>query len=193
MATSKGSTVDGAPRSDTRQLGEDDEPVGSSRKLKESSDVPIRQKASIKCETSTLYVSNLHPRITETHLELLFKTYGEITRVYFVRKRSDFGTVGFAFVEYKSINSAKLAIEKVDGRSLLGKFLVVRPAHNRKRPDVGRCGVDRTSNGVSTEKASDVVKSGDIKLINKHRYAVESKIEAVKRAIEDARKKRRID
>jgi len=199
IACAKGSAANATPSNEKRQPREvkvgDFAFRSSTAKSKESSVVVLRRKASVQCDTSTLYVSNLHSRITESHLELLFKAYGEITRVYFVRKRNDFADsgrnindpVGFAFVEYKSIHSAKLAIEKIDGRSLLGRFLVVRPAHNRK------VGVDRNSNIGSTGKVGDVMKSGDIKLIKKHRYDVENKIEAVKKAIEDARKKRRTD
>jgi len=169
-----------------------------------------QQDIAVQCDTPTIYVSNLHPRVAETHLELLFKSYGEITRVSLVRRRGGSG-VGtgsgnsrdrraysghsrrnmmentmnytYAFISFKCVDSARLAIEKINGRSLLGKCLIVRPAHDHH--------TNTTNEKISVDKASlQTTKKQKTATIEKEKLSVETKISAIKRAIADAKKKR---
>jgi hypothetical protein len=153
----------------------------------------LHHPIAIKCNTPTLYVSNLHPRITETHLELMFKPYGEIARVFFARSGGGTGSAaqkgqdnsrvqrstqkGYAFVEYKTVNAAKIGIEKLDGRLLLGRNVLVRPAHSKQNSD------DRENNDGSTTSEKN-------RQVRKQKYEVQNKIEALKRAIAESKKKR---
>lgn len=130
--------------------------------------------------SNALFVDNLHPRIGDLHLTKLFKPYGEIKRIIRrgnqdsvsvfndrinakerVCSKSRQQSKGYAIVEYKHAQSAQMAIARIDGRQLLGKTLVVRLF----RP---KCSSDPRKKEFS---------------------AVQSKIDAVKRAIEQ--KKRR--
>jgi len=141
-----------------------------------------RQSLSTKCDTTTLYVNNLHPRLSEAHLEKLFQPFGEIIRIHIAKSQSPSGQPNrhrYAFVEYKQLESAKVAIQKIDGRSLLGNFLVVRPAINKNN-----------SSGYISGKG-DKLETSDKRLIRKETRDVENKIQAIKRAI--AENKRRKD
>ena len=144
---------------------------------------------SIVCDTPSLFVGNLHPRLSDLHLEKLFRPYGELLRIHIVTgsppaetSRSRSGATpkqppkhfaqsqkprGYAFVEYKSVASAKLAISRLNGRQLLGKPLAVRPSHRKPNETAG------AKNPNSTRKEC---------------AALESRIEAVKKAIEQKKK-----
>ena len=135
-----------------------------------------------KCQTSTLFVGGLHPRVADAHLQKLFQPYGKVTRVFQVRHKE--GSLegqpkGYAFVEFEIADSARAAIRRVDGRSLLGRTLLVRPAHDRTEGSTAEVGSERTD-GVS--------KVGDARSIRREKSEVESKIEAVKRVIAEKRK-----
>jgi RNA recognition motif-containing protein len=134
--------------------------------------------------------------VGDLHLQKLFSPYGSISRIHIVTHKP--GTVpthdnphaksrspskhafgsqqskGYAFVEYSTVAAARLAISRLDGRSLLGKQLVVRPARWQKI-DGATCGSSETK-PVSTEEAKRQYKS------------VQSKIESVKKALEQKKK-----
>lgn len=82
--------------------------------------------------TDTIYVSNIHPRIAEVHLQKLFGRFGEIQRVHIVRKHAP--KHSFAFIKFSSPRVAKLAIEKTNGQKLLEMSLCVKFAYNRMDP-----------------------------------------------------------
>lgn len=157
------------------------------------------QERNISCDTSSLFVGGLHPRISDLHLQKLFSPYGEIVRINIVthnpssthstnsHSKSAGATKykaglqqskGYAFVEYKSIESARMAMSRVDGRQLLGRSLAVRPSR-RKHSDVGGLG------SAATGKADTKVSAEEAK---REFNSVQSKIEAVKRAIEQKKK-----
>ena len=147
---------------------------------------PANYATAVKCDTPSLFVGNLHPRISDLHLEKLFKPYGELLRIHIVTGSPPTETSkpraaqkqppkhfslsqkprGYAFVEYKTVESAKWAISRLNGRQLLGKSLAVRPSH-RKQNESG-----------AKNPTSD----------RKEYAALESRIEAVKKAIEQKKK-----
>eukprot|EP01083_Nonionella_stella_P279371 950403_1 len=168
------------------------------------------------CTSPTLYVSNLHHRISEPHLQKLFQRFGEIHRVVMIRrsgtgvnvnantkagrgrgghhsnskrekqgrypKHEDSG-YSYAFVEFKSIQVARTAMEKVNGVSLLGKQLVVKSAHgtssssSSSRQGAGVDGDELGKDGIgSTPSMKDV---------RKQKNDVENKIDALKRALKE--------
>jgi RNA recognition motif-containing protein len=155
--------------------------------------------ASIPCDTTNLFVGGLHPRVGDLHLQKLFSPYGSINRIHMVTHKSGavpshdnpcaksrtpskhaFGSQqskGYAFVEYSTVEAARLAISRLDGRSLLGKTLVVRPAKRQKLD----CATGSSANisevrPVSAEEAQKEYRS------------VQSKIASVKRALEQKKK-----
>merc|ERR1719330_645842 len=86
--------------------------------------------------TSTCFVGSLHPRLTDAHLYKLFQKYGPVRNVF--RCSHTEGPrrgqpKSYAFVEYCDIETAAIAIGKLDGVKLLGKCLVVRPAERKEK------------------------------------------------------------
>lgn len=150
--------------------------------------------SAVSCETSTLFVGGLHPRIGDLHLQKLFTPYGVIVRSNIVSQNpSDLKhnnaakyttglqqSKGFAFVEYTSIESARLAISRLNGRQLMGRTLAVRPSRKRTS-DFVRGGIGGGEAGKSGPKVS-------VEEARREYSAVQCKIEAVKRAIEQKQK-----
>mmetsp|Transcript_20616 Transcript_20616/g.37253 ORF Transcript_20616/g.37253 Transcript_20616/m.37253 type:complete len:259 (+) Transcript_20616:127-903(+) len=162
----------------------------------ESQQSPQRSAISPpSCDTTSLFVGGLHPRIADLHLQKLFSPYGEIVRINIVTHNPNDSnkshvhsksaaskkymaglnqSKGFAFVEYRNVESARLAISRLDGRQLMGRSLAVRPSR-RKTSDIvaGR--------GADSGKAGSKVTAEEAR---REYGAVQSKIDAVKRAIE---------
>ena len=158
---------------DTKKMGDSTKPAAG--------DAPIAATSSAadavasKCQTATLFVGNLHPRIGDAHLTKLFSPYGTLNRVSLVKNGASGQPKGYAFVEFNNVESARMAIRRVDGRVLLQKALAVRPAHEK---------TGSAANNDDGDKSSDTgVK--DKRQVRKEKSEVLSKIEAVKRAIEE--------
>ena len=146
--------------------------------------------AAASCDTNSLFVGGLHPRIGDLHLQKLFSPYGEIVRISIVtHNKNDYKpnkyatslqqSKGYAFVEYTNIESARLAIARLNGRMLMGRSLAVRPSR-RKMADVAR-----SSGGGDSGKGTTQITAEEAR---REYGAVQSKIEAVKRAIEQKKK-----
>lgn len=155
----------------------------------------------VKCDTNTLFVGELHPRIGDLHLQKLFSPYGKVVRIHIVsHKSNDFPkhqnnnnhsrtaiptkyttglqqSKGYAFVEYTNIGSARLAMSRLDGRQLMGRSLAVRPSRKRMN--------DQGSGGGGEKTGTKAVSVEDTR---REYTAIQSKIEAVKRAIEQKNK-----
>ncbi len=181
-ATSAPDTADDGP-SPKRQRTDADTKKSSdiSNKPVAAGDAPIAATSSAaeavasKCQTATLFVGNLHPRIGDAHLTKLFSPYGTLNRVSLVKNGASGQPKGYAFVEFNSVESARMAIRRVDGRVLLQKALAVRPAHEKTGSAANNDNGDKSSGtGVNDKRQA-----------RKEKSEVLSKIEAVKRAIEE--------
>ena len=135
-------------------------------------------KAASECNSNCLFVGGLHSRIQEVHLSKLFSPYGEIVSIKIVTN-NPYGSgqltttesKGYAFVEYTTVEEARLAISRLDNRQLLGRTLTIRPSR-RKMNELSR-GETKDLSAAEAKRAAS---------------SVESKIEAVKRAIEQKKK-----
>jgi len=80
-----------------------------------------------------VFVGNLNFRTTKRTLIKVFSECGEVVDVsipiYHDRKRPK----GYAFVEFENIDSAKLAIEKFNGRAIDGREVIVNSAAPDKK------------------------------------------------------------
>ena len=140
-------------------------------------------KTHLVLNAPCLFVGNLHPHIVpDIHLRKLFQSYGSIERISSIKFKSGprAGQLrDFAFVEFASIDSARKAMNALNGRSLIGRKLSVAPA-DKKTPD---------KEDLATNVRRDSLLSGDVKKIRKEKSEIEKKIEAVKRAIEEKKRK----
>ncbi|KAL9190935.1 hypothetical protein ACHAXT_000641 [Thalassiosira profunda] len=145
------------------------------------------------CDTTSLFVGGLHPRIGDLHLQKLFSPYGEVVRINIVShspasKSSPHSKAkippkymalqqskGYAFVEYTRVESARLAMSRLDGRELMGRKLAVRPSR-------------RKTSGLASSRDGDGKMEVTKEEARRQVGAVESKIDALKRAIEQKKK-----
>ena len=91
-----------------------------------------------------LYVGNLPFQTTESDLEQLFASSGDVASVTVMRDRATGRARGFAFVEMASDEGASHAVETLNNTSYGGRNLTV----NEARPqEARRDGGDRDSRG----------------------------------------------
>jgi RNA recognition motif-containing protein len=83
-----------------------------------------------------LYVGNLPFQTTESDLEQLFASAGDVASVTVMRDRATGRARGFAFVEMASDEGASQAIESLNNSSYGGRNLTV----NEARPQEARGG-----------------------------------------------------
>mmetsp|Transcript_40774 Transcript_40774/g.95663 ORF Transcript_40774/g.95663 Transcript_40774/m.95663 type:complete len:162 (-) Transcript_40774:104-589(-) len=134
-----------------------------------------------------LFIGGLHSSILDIHLTKLFSTYGNVSRAVVISGTDDHtGTKrpkGYGFVEMESIQEANNAMKAIDGRKLLGRELVVRPARaggtarHSSATAVTRLGDD---NMERKRKADEQYYPQNIR---KQKKDIEAKILAIKNAI----------
>lgn len=70
---------------------------------------------TVRDDTATLRVSNLSDDTGEEDLQLLFRPFGAVSRVYLARDRNTHESRGFAFVNFIRREDAANAMEKLSG------------------------------------------------------------------------------
>jgi RNA recognition motif-containing protein len=88
-----------------------------------------------------LYVGNLPFQTTESDLETLFATAGDVATITVMRDRESGQARGFAFVEMVSDEGAAQAVDTLNNSSYGGRNLLV----NEARPQQPRSGAPRES------------------------------------------------
>ena len=78
--------------------------------------------------STKLYVGNLPYETTESDLQTLFATAGQVSTVNIVRDRATGQARGFAFVEMNDEDGARKAITELDQHQLGGRSLTVNEA-----------------------------------------------------------------
>ena len=78
--------------------------------------------------STKLYVGNLPYETTETDLQTLFETVGQVSTINLVRDRATGQARGFAFVEMQDTEGARRAIAELDRHQLGGRNLTVNEA-----------------------------------------------------------------
>ena len=75
-----------------------------------------------------LFVGNMSFQTSETQLQELFKSFGQVTRVHVAMDRETGRARGFAFVEMPNDDEAAKAIAGLDGKEVNGRNLKVNEA-----------------------------------------------------------------
>lgn len=78
-----------------------------------------------------IYVGNLPWRLTEEQLTEIFAAHGEVADTKIVTDRDTGRSRGFGFVTMTESESAKVAIENINGHVVEGRNLVVNEAHDQ--------------------------------------------------------------
>ena len=74
-----------------------------------------------------LYIGSLHPSLTELELEQLFEPFGELESVELLKDERSGESKGVAFVQYKKVGGARMALEALNGFELAGRAIRVGP------------------------------------------------------------------
>ncbi|XP_010939646.1 uncharacterized protein [Elaeis guineensis] len=77
-------------------------------------------------DTYSLLVLNISFRTTADDLFPLFDRYGKVVDVFIPRDRRTGDSRGFAFVRYKYADEAQKAVDKLDGRNVDGRNIMVQ-------------------------------------------------------------------
>ncbi|MBN2612852.1 MAG: RNA-binding protein [Bacteroidales bacterium] len=75
-----------------------------------------------------IYVGNLSYKLSEDDLKQVFEEFGEITSVKIIKDKYSGRSKGFAFVEMVDDAEAKAAIDKLNGKELDSRKIVVNEA-----------------------------------------------------------------
>jgi cold-inducible RNA-binding protein len=78
--------------------------------------------------STKLYVGNLPYEATESDLQTLFESAGQVSTINIVRDRATGRARGFAFVEMSDVEGARRAISELDRHEYGGRSLTVNEA-----------------------------------------------------------------
>ncbi|GFP96870.1 serine/arginine-rich splicing factor sc35 [Phtheirospermum japonicum] len=103
-------------------------------------------------DTFSLLVLNITFRTTADDLFPLFDKYGKVVDVFIPRDRRTGDSRGFAFVRYKYQDEAQKAVEKLDGRLVDGREIMVQFA--KYGPNAERIHKGRIEEALNKPKGS---------------------------------------
>ncbi|XP_026437887.1 serine/arginine-rich splicing factor SC35-like isoform X3 [Papaver somniferum] len=103
-------------------------------------------------DTYSLLVLNITFRTTADDLFPLFDKYGKVVDIFIPRDRRTGDSRGFAFVRYKYPDEASKAVEKLDGRNVDGRDIMVQFA--KYGPNAERISKGRVSEPVAKTRGS---------------------------------------
>ncbi|TFY55014.1 hypothetical protein EVJ58_g8512 [Rhodofomes roseus] len=78
-----------------------------------------------------LYVGSLHFNLTESDIKQVFEPFGELEFVDLHRDPTTGRSKGYAFVQYKRAEDARMALEQMEGFELAGRTLRVNTVHEK--------------------------------------------------------------
>lgn len=78
-----------------------------------------------------LYVGSLHFNLTESDIRQVFEPFGELEFVDLHRDPVTGRSKGYAFIQYKRTDDAKMALEQMEGFELAGRTLRVNTVHEK--------------------------------------------------------------
>lgn len=78
-----------------------------------------------------LYVGSLHFNLTESDIKQVFEPFGELEFVDLHRDPQTGRSKGYAFVQYKRAEDARMALEQMEGFELAGRTLRVNTVHEK--------------------------------------------------------------
>ncbi|TEB35085.1 splicing factor, CC1-like protein [Coprinellus micaceus] len=78
-----------------------------------------------------LYVGSLHFNLTESDIKQVFEPFGELEFVDLHRDPTTGRSKGYAFVQYKRPEDARMALEQMEGFELAGRTLRVNTVHEK--------------------------------------------------------------
>lgn len=81
-----------------------------------------------------LFVAGLPYDMDNRDLQEMFELYGTINSAKVVMDYATRKSKGFGFVEFAKASEAKETMELLNGKTINGKVLVIKPAEDREQP-----------------------------------------------------------
>ncbi|KAJ3569768.1 hypothetical protein NP233_g4837 [Leucocoprinus birnbaumii] len=78
-----------------------------------------------------LYVGSLHFNLTESDIKQVFEVFGELEFVDLHRDSMTGRSKGYAFIQYKRAEDARMALQQMEGFELAGRTLRVNTVHEK--------------------------------------------------------------
>lgn len=78
-----------------------------------------------------LYVGSLHFNLTESDIKQVFEVFGELEFVDLHRDAMTGRSKGYAFIQYKRAEDARMALQQMEGFELAGRTLRVNTVHEK--------------------------------------------------------------
>ncbi len=94
-----------------------------------------------------LYVGNIPFRAGEEELKDFFSTIGEVESVKIIIDSQTGQSRGFGFVEMSSEEDAKKAIADLNGKTFMGKTIVINEARSQRQREMRGFGGERGNYG----------------------------------------------
>lgn len=94
-----------------------------------------------------IYVGNLSYDVTNTDLQEVFASYGQVISSNVIRDRYSGESRGFGFVELADKEQGEAAIRELEGTELKGRKMKVSEAQQKPRPERGGGGGHRSGGG----------------------------------------------
>jgi RNA recognition motif-containing protein len=76
-----------------------------------------------------IYVGNLNYKVDEEKIKEAFAEFGSVDSVKIIQDKMSGRSKGFGFVEMHDDDEAQQAIDNLNQKELMGRKLVVNPAH----------------------------------------------------------------
>ena len=102
-----------------------------------------------------LYVGGLPFDTTESQLQTLFASYGEVVSAKLITDKFSGQSKGFGFVEFSEEAAAKEAVEKLNGSPVGTRKIIVAEARPMVKRDGGNWGKDKGGGRNSWGKRRD--------------------------------------
>lgn len=104
-----------------------------------------------------VYIGGLPRDLTEGDLLAILSQYGELVDLDLVRDRDSGSSKGFAFAAYEDQRSTILAVDNLNGVSLLGRLLSVDHVSNYKRGKASKDGTPDTQEEEEAERRKHIL------------------------------------
>lgn len=113
------------------QYGTKKAPIKSNTRVARSNESRPRSISKLPVGTSRLYVGNLSYEASESDIEDLFKGIGAVTTVEVIYNPRTHKSKGYGFVEMRTMDDARRAVEVLHEQPFMGRSLTVSAANER--------------------------------------------------------------
>lgn len=110
---------------------------------------------AIVLPSSTLFVRNLNFETTDDHLTKHFEDIGPLKRAFVAKEKGTKSSRGMGFVEFATVTDAKAALDKLNGKKLMGRPLILDFAANDKRDNTAKEEIDSIKKKIQEKKAEE--------------------------------------